>query len=122
MPVFYADVTKPETLHSAGIANAESIIVTVNDSEVATTLVEILSQHYPSIKIYARGHNAPICKKLMDLGAYKVVSENLEASIELSRQLLLSSGFTFEQQDELLTDYKQDYYEQVHPDNAKVKK
>lgn len=120
MPVYYADVTKPETLHSAGIANAESIIVTVNNSKVATTLVEILNQHYPSIKIYARGHNAPICKQLMDLGAFKVVSENLEASIELSRQLLSSSGFTFEQQDELLTDYRQNYYAEIHSDNVKI--
>lgn len=118
-PVFYADVTQPETLHSAGIADADSIIVTVNDPEVATTLVEVLNHHYPAMKIYARGHNAPICKKLVELGAFKVVSENLEASIELSRQLLSSSGFTFEQQDELLADYKHNYYDQVHPDNAK---
>lgn len=112
-PVYFGDVTKPETLHSVGITHANSIIVTVNEPEAATALVEVLHLTHPDVKIYARGHAAEICRELKHLGAYKAVSENIEASLELSRHLLQDAGYSIEEQNDCLESYKHDYYQQL---------
>lgn len=114
LPVYYGDVTKPELLHSAGITHAKYMIVTVNEPEVATALVETVHQIHPDIHVYARGHNGDICRELMSLGAYNVVSENIEASIELTRLILNGEGLALEAQNNLLNEYKHNYYHQVN--------
>jgi len=112
--VVFGDVTQPEILNSVGIKNAELIIVTVNEAEAAKSVVEVLHNNHPELKVYARGHNGTICHELKQLGAFGVVSENLEASLELSRMVLNHEGFTYEERQDLLTDFRDNYYEQVN--------
>jgi monovalent cation:proton antiporter-2 (CPA2) family protein len=117
VPIYFGDVTKPVVLKSAGIKHAKYMIVTVNEAETAKTLVETIHSKLPDLTIYARGHDIHTCHELMNLGATGTVSENLEASLELSRLVLNhfeidKYDMTLEQLDLILKDYKTNYYKQ----------
>ncbi|MEZ5529401.1 MAG: monovalent cation:proton antiporter-2 (CPA2) family protein [Porticoccaceae bacterium] len=91
-PVYYGDVRKPEVLKSAGASHAKAIIVTINDPEATEEIVSSLRKTYPDKHIYARGHSLNQCQLLNQLGATGVVSENIEASLELARLALSGLG------------------------------
>jgi monovalent cation:proton antiporter-2 (CPA2) family protein len=117
VPIYFGDVTKPVVLKSAGIKHAKYMIVTVNDAETAKTLVDTIHRKLPDLTIYARGHDIHTCHELMNLGATSTVSENLEASLELSKLVLNhfeidKDDMTLEQLELILQDYKTNYYKQ----------
>jgi len=91
-PVYFGDVRKPEVLKSAGASNAKVIIVTINDPEATEEIVSSLRKTYPDKHVYARGHSLNQCQLLNQLGASGVVSENVEASLELARMALSGLG------------------------------
>lgn len=117
VPIYFGDVTKPVVLNSAGIKHAKYMIVTVNETETAKTLVETIHRQLPDLTIYARGHDIDTCHQLLKLGATNAVSENIEASLELSRLVLThyemdKDDMTLEQLDLILKEYKTNYYKQ----------
>lgn len=122
-PVFYGDGQRPDVLRSIGIADARSVIVIIDDFEASERIVATLREAHPHIEILARGHNAAQCRRLRDLGATVAVSENLEASVELAREVLIHEGVTREQGETLLRDFRTEYYADVDEapaDNPKV--
>ena len=112
-PVFYGDVRKPELLKSAGVDKAKIIIITLNDPTASESLVSSLQKMYPAITIYVRGHSLSQCCKLRALGASKVVSENIEASLELTRLVLKNVGVSKRKREHLLDDFRQTYHNQI---------
>jgi voltage-gated potassium channel Kch len=108
-PVFYGDARQTEIFKSACAHNAEAIIVTLNDPEATEELLISLRQMYPDINIYARGHSLDDCVKLLQLGATGVVSENFEASMELARKALMSTGFNTRELHSILVDFRKRY-------------
>ncbi len=112
-PVFFGDVRNPELLETAGARNAQTIIVTLNDPEAAEQVVSSLRKTHPNINIYVRGRSLDQCSKLRLLGATGAVSENLEASLELARLALTSSGLKKKKRDAILDDFRRTYHAQI---------
>jgi len=112
-PVFYGDVLQPELLKAAGAQNANIIIVTLNDQTASEQVVSSLRKAYPETAIFSRGHSLSNCRKLRELGATGVVSENVEASIELARTALSTSGFKEKKLDAILNNFRQKYHAQI---------
>jgi len=112
-PVFYGDVRKPELFRSACARNAEVIIVTLDDPKATEILLVSLRKLYPDMSIYVRGQNLDHCRKLRSLGATGVVSENFEASMELARKALMHTGYTGEDLQSILEDFRDDYNAQI---------
>ena len=112
-PIFYGDVCNPKILKAAGASNAKVIIVTLNDFEAAEELVLTLRKIYPNVSIYVRGHSLSNCIELKRLGASGVVSENLEASLELARMALGNIGFDASKKENILEEFHRDYYVQI---------
>lgn len=108
-PVFFGDARKPHILSAAGAADAEIIIVTLNDPGAALDLVSSLRNAYPDKRIYARGHSLTECQKLRAKGATGVVSENLEASIELARIALENLDIEDSTRVRALDDFRRKY-------------
>lgn len=113
-PVYYGDVRKPEVLRSLGAGGARLVIVTLNDLEATEQVVSALRQAYPEMTILARGHDQEQCHDLRMMGASMAISENLEASVELSRQALVEIGINEETRDSILADFKTTYYDEVN--------
>lgn len=112
-PVFYGDVRKPELLKTAGVCNAQAIIVTLNDPDATEEIVSSLRRTYPEKNIYARCQSLNQCRELRKLGASAAVSENIEASLELARMALLAAGVNKNKQEFILKDFRRTYYAQI---------
>lgn len=107
--VFYGDVRKPQILKYAGASDAEVIIVTLNDPLATEEVVSSLRKTYPDKKIFARGQSLAQCQALRKQGASGVVSENVEASIELARMALANIGIAEKDRDTILGDFRRSY-------------
>lgn len=112
-PVFYGDVRRPDVLRSIGLADARSVIVIIDDFEAGEQIVTTLREAHPHIEILARGHNASQCRRLRELGATFAVSENLEASVELAREVLIHEGVGAIDSEALLQTFRAEYYADV---------
>ena len=85
--VYYGD-SSPEVLRSIGAAQAQVIIVTMDDIERTASLVHALCTSYPKTKVIARAHDLQQCQRLRNSGATLAVAENLEASLQLAQAAL----------------------------------
>ncbi|MDH3864174.1 MAG: monovalent cation:proton antiporter-2 (CPA2) family protein [Gammaproteobacteria bacterium] len=111
--IFYGDVRRPEVLRAAGIADANLVIVTLDDFEATEDIVTALRQVRPNVTILVRGHNADQCRTLRKLGASLVVSENLEASLELAREALLRDHSDADEAESLILRFRDDHYASI---------
>lgn len=111
--IFYGDARRPEVLRAVGVANASLVIVTLDDDEAAEAIVATVHNAYPQVAILARGHDADQCRTLRQLGASFVVSENLEASLELVREALVRNGSDIGSTETLLRGFRRDHYASV---------
>jgi len=113
-PVYFGDISNPGVLKSVGAADARLIIVTLNDPEATKSLVAAIREQYPAVEIFARGHNLETCQSLSRLGAAGVVSENVEASLELSRMAMERIGVAAAQSEQVLSAFRRRYHAQIH--------
>lgn len=112
-PVFFGDVRKPELLKAAGAKDAQIIIVTLNGLSASQQVVSSLRKAHPETIIYARGYSMKQCCELRSLGATNVVSENIEASLELARMALMDTGVSKLKQEKILKDYRVSYHTKI---------
>jgi monovalent cation:proton antiporter-2 (CPA2) family protein len=113
-PVFYGDVRKPGLLEAAGAKNARIIIVTLNDPEASEQVVSTLRKAHPDIDIYVRGRSLVQCRTLRKLGASVAVSENVEASLELARMVLIKSGLSKKVHESIISNFRRTYHSQIN--------
>ena len=111
--IFYGDVRRPEVLRSIGVASADLVIVTLDDFEATEDVVAAMHQVHPQVKILVRGHNADQCRRLRKLGASLVVSENLEASLDLARETLILDHGDASEIERLLRRFRDSHYADV---------
>jgi monovalent cation:proton antiporter-2 (CPA2) family protein len=112
-PVFYGDVQKPEVLRAAGAADARVILVTLNDTDATAEVVSSLRETYPDVIIYVRVHSSSQLVRLHRLGASGAASENVEASLELARMVLLEIGFDTAKQEAIIEEFREKYRAQI---------
>ncbi|NNC64980.1 MAG: potassium transporter KefC, partial [Gammaproteobacteria bacterium] len=108
--VYYGDGRKLDVLRSVGAADANLVIVSINDFEATEAIVAALNRAHPGVTILARGHDAEQCRVLQQLGAGRVVSENLEASLDLAREALIHELADSHQTEVLLGQFRERYY------------
>ena len=108
--IFYGDVRRPEVLRSVGVANAELVVVTLDDFRATEDVVATMHQIHPDVTVLVRGHNAEQCRTLRQLGASLVVSENLEASLELAREALIRDDGDHDEAEKLILRFRDAHY------------
>jgi voltage-gated potassium channel Kch len=98
------------------------IIITINDFNAAEELVAALKSKVPRAYILVRGHNAKQCENLLAMGADDVVSENLQASLELARLAFEHSQIAPKEFSDTIRGFKRDYYESIRQEKNKAAK
>ena len=116
LPVFYGDVRKKDIFTCLDITNDSTVIITINDFHAAEELVSLLKSKVPRAYILVRGHNASQCQNLLAMGADDVVSENLQASLELAKLAFQNSNIKEEDYSETIEDFKKEYYDGIRKD------
>jgi len=89
---FFGDATRPDLLHTAGIADASALVIAIDNRSSAIELVEYARHHYPNLKIlvraFDRGHNY----ELRNAGADIIISETYFSALELGKETLTALG------------------------------
>jgi glutathione-regulated potassium-efflux system ancillary protein KefC len=83
--VFFGDATRLDLLHSARAAEAQVIIVALDDMASSLRLVDIVNEHFPNLTIVARARNVGHYLALRSRGVERIERETFEASLRVGR-------------------------------------
>ncbi len=90
--VHYGDVTDPTMQGAAAFAKARSVVITLEDTDAATRLVEALHGFYPQLPIQIAAPDLPTQDRLRAIGAAEVVCTSVEGNIQLGQEMLRAAG------------------------------
>ena len=91
--VYYGDATELSLLESAGIANAQVLVLALDDREGCLRAAEMVRKHYPHIRIMARAFDMVHAYQLKDIGVEDFERETFNAALSLGERVLVSLGF-----------------------------
>jgi CPA2 family monovalent cation:H+ antiporter-2 len=91
-PVYYADVASPEALRHANLSAARALVLTINDSAALRRGIATARNCAPNVPVLVRTRYFAERQALMTLGATEVVTEEVEAGIEMLVRVLARVG------------------------------
>lgn len=94
--IFYGDATRLDLLQSAGIEEAQLLVVAMN-SKASVALVEQVREQYPDMPIVARAVDRAHAYQLHALGVKYVIREYFSSSLDAARETLTYLGLTEQQ-------------------------
>lgn len=86
--IIYGDVTNPEVLESAGVREADAIIVTIPDEEAMLRACEVIRRLSPTIFIAVRTNFLSRAIMARDRGADHVTVEEMETAQAMEREVV----------------------------------
>lgn len=110
--IFYGDASRPELLRSANLAEAEVLILAVDDVEASVKIAEFVSRTYPKVKIFARVRNRQHAFRLMDFNVRYLIRETFLSSLDMAERVLEALGSTKSQARQAVITFR-NYDEQV---------
>lgn len=91
--VFFGDATRLEILEAAGLAEAELVIAAIDSPEANKTMIQLIRESYPEIRILARSRNRFDAYELLDVGIKSIYRETLYSAIHMGVDALVALGF-----------------------------
>lgn len=91
-PVYYGDASRGEMLGRLNAAQAQALVVTLDDPDAAGRLVAAAHRGWPKLPVLARARDIAHADQLRRLGASDVVAEIEEASLQLGAMALERAG------------------------------
>jgi len=90
--VYYGDATRPDLLEAAGAAEAQALVIAIDDREKAIEIVETARRHFPRLRILARAFDRVHAYRLFNAGVEDVYREVFASSVDMGEQLLVRLG------------------------------
>jgi monovalent cation:proton antiporter-2 (CPA2) family protein len=91
--LYYGDVTRPQVLENAGIANARLLILSMAEYDNALKVAEYVRKKYPEVKILARAKDIYHAFEFIKLNVKTVQREMFNSGLELGAKALEHLGF-----------------------------
>lgn len=91
---YFGDPSRPDLLIAAGLAEAQVLVVAVDDPANAVRIVTFARQSRPDLHIVARAHDRVHVYELYRAGADDIVRETFDSSIRAGRYVLENMGLT----------------------------
>jgi len=92
--VYFGDASRLDLLTAAKTDKAKLFVLAIDDVESSIRTAEMVSRHFPDVKIYARARNRFHAHRLMDLGVELIERETFLSSLDLAEQVLKALGVT----------------------------
>lgn len=92
--VFYGDASRLDLLHSAGVAEAELVVIAVGGRERILSIARHVRRHFPNAAIAARAIDRGHAHDLMALGVDLLERETFLSAISLGAKVLVKLGHT----------------------------
>jgi glutathione-regulated potassium-efflux system ancillary protein KefC/glutathione-regulated potassium-efflux system protein KefB len=90
--VYYGDASRLDMLRAAGADRATVLVLAVDDVDASIRTAEIVLQHFPDLKIYARARNRQHAFRLMEMGVQLIIRETYASSLEMAQAVMESMG------------------------------
>ncbi len=90
--VYFGDATRPDLLAAAGAEKAKLLVNAIDDREESLRLVDMVREHFPNLKIFARARNVQHYYELMDRGVEYIERETFDSSLRLGVSVLQDLG------------------------------
>jgi monovalent cation:H+ antiporter-2, CPA2 family len=90
--VYYGDMTRIALLDRLGLADAQALVVTLDQKSAVDSLVKAAHTAYPGLMIVARARDARHAAHLYAQGVTDAVPETIEASLQLAEAALVDIG------------------------------
>jgi monovalent cation:H+ antiporter-2, CPA2 family len=87
-PVYYGDAASVEALEHAGISRARALVLLMNDPQATIRVIEATRRAAPDVAVFVRSHFLAERANLLSLGATDVITEEVEAGMEVLAQVL----------------------------------
>jgi monovalent cation:proton antiporter-2 (CPA2) family protein len=113
--VVYGDTSRIEMLRSVGLNKASMLVTTLDDSRDTENLIALVRRECPDLEIIARAHDRAASLQLLQQGANQVVSETLEASLQLAGDVLVSNGLAADETQLVLNRFREVNYGDLMP-------
>jgi len=94
--VYYGNVTDLDLLRAAHVDKARIFVVAVQDVTESIRIIQLLKEHFPGVKIFARARNRHHAHLLMNLKVDYLIREAFVSSLEMAAAMLLALGDTEE--------------------------
>jgi CPA2 family monovalent cation:H+ antiporter-2 len=91
-PVYYGDAASAEALEHAGISRARALVLLMNDAQATVRVIEATRRVTSDVPIFVRSHFLAERENLIALGATEVITEEVEAGMEVLAVLLRRLG------------------------------
>lgn len=92
LAVVYGDVASPPVLKAAGVARARMVVLTLPDPATTLLAARAVRSLNPEARIIARAAGEEQLRDLARLGVYQAIQPQLEAELEIAREVLSSAG------------------------------
>jgi glutathione-regulated potassium-efflux system ancillary protein KefC len=89
---YYGDISRPDVLRAAGIAQARLLVLAIDDPKDALDTARYVRKHYPQVRILARARNRTHAFDYMDLNI-DAVRETFFSALRLGEKSLVELGF-----------------------------
>lgn len=91
---FFGDPSRIELLEAAGLAEAQVLVVAVNEPENALKIVRLARAQRPDLHIVARARDRVNVYELYKAGANDIVRETFDSSLRAGRYVLENMGYS----------------------------
>jgi len=98
---YYGDATRPDLLHSAGIAEAKILVIAIDGQEQITELAKYVHHTHPHVHVIARAVTRHHVYDLWAAGCRDIIREYYDSSLRMGRSAFEVLGSTREQAEEI---------------------
>ena len=92
VPISWGNASRIELLERCGLADVDTVIITLDSATVAEEIVRQVRAKRPKVTIVARARDAEHAARLYELGVTDAVPETIEASLQLTEAVLVDMG------------------------------
>ncbi|MCK5913507.1 MAG: cation:proton antiporter, partial [Desulfuromusa sp.] len=112
-PAIYGDASQQVVLDAANLAEAKQLLITVPHIATTEAIVHYVRNHYPELNIVVRSVGVEQMEALYRDGVSMVIRPELEAGLEIARQVLLDLQISVPQVQKFIDSARQDQYRQL---------
>ena len=89
---FFGDPSRPDLLHSAGLADAEMLVIAIDDQDRALKMVKHVRMDHPNLHIVVRAYGRNHVYNFYAAGANDIIRETFDSAVRAGRSALEGLG------------------------------
>ncbi|KAE9525536.1 monovalent cation:proton antiporter-2 (CPA2) family protein [Testudinibacter aquarius] len=104
--IYFGDGTQLDILHTSGAAQAQAIMICIDDKQAVDHIVDLAQHSFPNTKLIARAWDRRHYIELLNKGVDYVVRETAAAAFELGEKTLGALGVDKEEAERITQDIR----------------